>query len=705
MTHARFVGRLLRSGTMALVLVAGCGPGGNPGDEDAGGNPSDAVVTPDVFNSDPFTDDDGDGYSENQGDCDDNNPAIHPFAVEICDDGIDNNCNGAADIYEPDMDGDGVGPCQGDCDDTDPNVSPLVPEVQDGVDNNCDGFIDSDYDGDGYTTADGDCDDQDPDVHPGAVEQCYDGVDNDCNGYIDADEPDMDGDGYGPCTGDCGEGDPNIGPNAPEIPGDGIDNNCDNLVDEDIDGDGWTVANGDCDDDDASINPSIPEDCTDGIDNNCDGVIDQGCLSPCETAALTQSYAGCEFWAVDLPQYDLSKKFGIIVSNTSDTQSANVTISTTGGTVASWTIPPNGLQTYQDAGRAQNVGTTGISNKAFRITSDFPVAAYQFNSIDTVGAASTDAALLFATHSLAKRYYAMDYTSRVAGDSFVAVVGTQANTTVTLYPSASATGPTSGTLNAHDVLLITAAGANTNLTGTRVEADKPVAVFGGNRCTNVPYGMSYCDHVEQQIFPRQAIGSYYIVGKLHARTYCDPPDYIRVMADADGTVVTFDPAVAGPWTLDAGQWQETSISQSVMISSTHPVMVGQFMRSSNASECQHEGDPAFMLQIPEAQYRQDYVFLAPTTYDTDYVAITAPTGATVQMDGATLSLSSAMIGTSGYSLTALVLPDGAHVIESSDPIGVMVYAYGGPDPPNSSTRNVSYGYPAGLDLEAINPVE
>jgi hypothetical protein len=692
----------------ALALALGaCGPGGgSPGPGDAGPDgQADTGPPPDAFDSDPFTDDDGDGYSENQGDCNDASPLVAPFAEEICDDGVDNNCNGAADRYEPDGDGDGVGPCQGDCDDTNPDISPLVPETQDGVDNNCDGIVDADYDGDGWTTAAGDCDDQDPAIHPDAMEHCYDGVDNDCNGHIDDAEPDMDGDGYGPCSGDCQEGDPTIGPDQPEVAGDGIDNNCDNLVDADIDGDGWTAANGDCDDDDPAINPSVPEDCSDGIDNNCDQVVDQGCLSPCEIAALTQSYLGCEFYAVDLPQFDLSKMFGIIVSNPSDTDSANVTIETAGGTVASWTVPPNGLQTYQDSGRGQNVGTTGISNKAFRISSDLPVAAYQFNSIDTVGAASTDAALLFATHSLAKRYYAMDYTSRVGGDSFVAVVGTQPGTNVTLYPTTGVNGPTSGTIGPHDVLLITASGGNTNLSGTRVEADQPVAVFGGNRCTNVPYGMSYCDHVEQQIFPRQAIGDYYIVGKLHQRTHCNPPDYIRVLADADGTVVTFDPAVAGPWTLDAGQWQETSISQSVEISATHPVLVGQFMRSSNASECQHEGDPAFMLQIPVAQYRPDYVFLAPTTYDTDYVAITAPAGATVQLDGSPLTLSGAMIGTSGYSLTALVLQDGAHVIEASDPIGVMVYAYGGPDPPNSSTRNVSYGYPAGLDLEAINPVE
>ncbi len=690
----------------ATAACAACGPKGvtSGGDGGADATLSDGEVVVDAFVSDPFVDDDGDGYTENQGDCDDNNPLVYPYTAEICDDGIDNNCNGAVDGYEPDEDGDGFGPCQGDCDDANANVHPAAVEVIDGVDNNCDGVIDADLDGDGFTEADGDCDDADPDVNPDAEEHCFDGVDNDCNGYTDLAEPDTDGDGAGPCGGDCDEGNPNVGPFEPEIAGDGIDNNCDNLVDEDVDGDGWTAANGDCDDANPNVNPSVPEECTDGVDNNCDGIIDQGCLNPCELAALTQSYLGCEFYAVDLPQYSLNKKFGIIVSNPSNTQTANVTLSSVNGTIVTWAIPPNGLQTYEDATRTLNVPSSGTWNRAYYIVSDLPVAAYQFNSIDTVGAASTDASLLFAKHSLATRYYAMDYTSRASGDSFIAVLATVPGTNVTLYPTVAVSGATTATLNPFDVMVITASGANVNLTGTRIEADQPVAVFGGNKCTNVPYGLSYCDHIEQQIFPRQAIGNYYVVGKTHARTVCDPPDYIRVLADADNTTVTFNPPVAGPWNLMAGQWQETTIDNPVEITANNPVLVGQFIRSSGGGACSDEGDPAFMLQVPVAQYRLDYVFLTPTTYDTDYADITAPVGATVWLDGNPVTLSTTVIGASGHSLTSLVIADGPHVIEATDPIGVMVYAYGGPGGSGVS-QNVSYGYPAGLNLEAINPVE
>jgi hypothetical protein len=130
-----------------------------------------------------------------------------------------------------DDDGDGFSEAEGDCDDTDPAIHPGAQEVVDGIDNDCDGLVDDDLDGDGYPAAE-DCDDTNPAIHPGAKENCTDGIDNNCNGYIDAEEQDKDGDGFGPCAGDCNDENKWISPGNVEDPTDGVDNNCDGVIDE-----------------------------------------------------------------------------------------------------------------------------------------------------------------------------------------------------------------------------------------------------------------------------------------------------------------------------------------------------------------------------------------------------------------------------------------------------------------------------------------
>jgi len=144
------------------------------------------------------------------------------------------NGNNQNNSDQVDDDGDGFSESAGDCDDTNPNIHPGAVEVVDGIDNNCDGLIDDDLDGDGFGVVDGDCDDHNPAIHPMAVEDCYDGIDNNCNGMIDDQETDQDGDGYGPCDAfkDCNDNNILIGPASIEDPTDGVDNDCDGGVDE-----------------------------------------------------------------------------------------------------------------------------------------------------------------------------------------------------------------------------------------------------------------------------------------------------------------------------------------------------------------------------------------------------------------------------------------------------------------------------------------
>ena len=158
------------------------------------------------------TDEDGDGFSVADGDCDDANEAIYPGATEACD-GEDTNCDDIVPIEEADADYDGFRVCDGDCDDYDNLVYPGATEICDEKDTDCDGEIPdfADADNDGHTICDGDCDDDEPLSFPGNIEQC-DLVDNDCSGSVD--DIDVDGDGYSPCAGggDCDDEDPDAFP-------------------------------------------------------------------------------------------------------------------------------------------------------------------------------------------------------------------------------------------------------------------------------------------------------------------------------------------------------------------------------------------------------------------------------------------------------------------------------------------------------------
>ena len=66
-----------------------------------------------------LTDDDGDGFNDDEDDCDDTDDAIHPGADEVPYDGIDNDCSEGDD---DDLDGDGYASIVvggDDCDDGD----------------------------------------------------------------------------------------------------------------------------------------------------------------------------------------------------------------------------------------------------------------------------------------------------------------------------------------------------------------------------------------------------------------------------------------------------------------------------------------------------------------------------------------------------------------------------------------------------------
>jgi hypothetical protein len=254
-------------------------------------------------------DNDGDGRpgtgecdAEPVVDCDDNDPRVHPGAVELCN-GRDENCDGVADealatsVYYRDADGDGFGTLElgagcmapdagavaqaGDCNDSDATIHPGQPEVCNATDDDCDGeiddgprfqdfFIDADGDGagnratppvrscaeqvSGHVLNSDDCDDAKATVKPGGLELCNN-VDDDCDGRVDDDVtystyfPDRDSDGYG-AAGSQGQ------------------RSCDLVA-------GKVPNDFDCDDSAPAVKPQSAEICN-AIDDNCDGRVDEG---------------------------------------------------------------------------------------------------------------------------------------------------------------------------------------------------------------------------------------------------------------------------------------------------------------------------------------------------------------------------------------------------------------------------------------------
>ena len=116
-----------------------------------------------------YPDPDGDGYGELGssptlacdpppgtapvgGDCDELDDSVYPGAPEICNGGIDDDCDattieGVGMVWHIDLDGDGYG------DDLDTVIGGCTPPT-------------------GYTAQGGDCDDADPDIHPGLFPDC-----------------------------------------------------------------------------------------------------------------------------------------------------------------------------------------------------------------------------------------------------------------------------------------------------------------------------------------------------------------------------------------------------------------------------------------------------------------------------------------------------------------------------------------------------
>jgi hypothetical protein len=239
-----------------------------------------------------------------------------------------------------------------------------------------------------------------------------------------------------------------------------------------------------------------------------------------------------------------------------------------------------------------------------------------------------------------------------------------------------------------------------DLTGSRIVADRPVQVFGGHVCAYVPYTSQACDHLEVQVPPIQTWGKQFV-----SRPMTDGggagENLVRVVAAFDGTEVTVDPPQDGinKLVLDANRWVEFKVATPFSVSGSNAIMVGQFLLGQYYPKpAAQRGDPAMTVLVPNEQYRTDYIFVTPSSYNPStngqsYVLVIRPPGMELTLDGSPVTATWQAVG--GREVGIVPVEGGTHTMVGAMPFGMIAYGLG---------NFTSYAYPAGLNLNKITDV-
>ena len=464
------------------------------------------------------------------------------------------------------------------------------------------------------------------------------------------------------------------------------------------------------------------------------------CANACDVTLTGTSSEGCEFWPVHLWNTEdgagyFQGPLGIVASNTSTTATATVTLEDASGVIATQTVAPGEAATFVVPNAQDRLTETDLGN-AFHLRSTVPIAAYEYNPVNAAQAFTGSAALLLPTHTLSQSYFVVSYTYNAAigttppqGQGYLAVIGTQPNTsvqiTVPVATMASSSGSVAaiaagGTLNLTlgqgQVVEVAEAASLEDITGATISADKPVAAFGGSGATTVPDTASGGDHFEVQLLPTAAWGTSYECEKYKKRSPIDV-DRWRIVAGVNGTTVTLsDPSIATVPTLSAGQVFEFATAEDFDLVASEPVLVAHYLQAwgtlvgsaydpsvfstpttnacpfaGTSSDAECLGDANMTLAVPTAQYLSAYTFYTPSSYAYDYVDVIAPMGASVLLDGAAIPALTA-IGAGTYGLAQIPVASGVHKMSGDHPFGITLYGY---------DYAISYSCVGGLDLKTI----
>ena len=378
------------------------------------------------------------------------------------------------------------------------------------------------------------------------------------------------------------------------------------------------------------------------------------------------------------------------------------------------------------------ISNTGLGN-AFHIATSAPVIAYDIYPYGGASSYVTSATLLVPTPAWGTNYIAADAypvdsnLSFVGGSPFIQIVAQQDGTNVTISPTAPIDGgggvPATGQGQPHTYTM--AKGQviqflqSAELSGSPISSDKPISVWGGSGCMNIPIGTGACDSGHQQLLPVTALGNEYLGVRYRDRVSGanESPPWTLIGA-VDGTTLTYDPAppAGAPLLINSGQTVRFNANDAFAVNSQdaqHPFYVAGHMTGALAigNNPNNDGDPEYVNVVPPEQYLSQYLFLTDPTYRNTHLVFTRrkATDATfkdVNLDCVGVVGGWQPVGAAGkyeYARVDLVIDgnpngncnNGVHTAKSDAPFGLTVWGW---------DTTVSYAYPAGMSVQPINTV-
>jgi hypothetical protein len=392
------------------------------------------------------------------------------------------------------------------------------------------------------------------------------------------------------------------------------------------------------------------------------------------------------------------------------------------------------------------LSTVRAPGGAYHLSASVPVTVYQFNAIEyaakggptgkdwsecsgfvcaTDGCFSftNDASLLLPSTALTGNYRVTGMSAWAQTDMdtgmtfeyppYVGITGTVDNTTVKVKLSATASvaggggiasaaagGEVTFSINAGEVIELVG-GKGADLSGSLIAASAPVQVISGIACTYMPHDAPACDHLEESVFPAETLGKHYFVTvptDPHGKPFAH---IVRLYGNVDGTKLTYPGKNPGaPSTLQAGETVDLGmVTDDFEVIGDHELAIASFSVGASLIDpdlptSQQRGDPDLSLFASLEQYRTKYVFLAPADYDVSFIDVVQPMAAKLSLDGASIAPEVVPLS-SGYGVARIQLGagnGGAHVLTSTEAVGVQVMGYG---------SYTSYQYPGGLNLSTI----